>query len=165
MRWIHYQEVNEIVEKEHMQQALDILKGLTGIPPQGWYTGRDSPNTRRLVVEQGSLVYDSDYYGDDLPLWMRVGTSDGNSRTHLVIPYTLDTNDMRFATAQGFNSGEQFYQYLRDSFDVLYAEGAESPKMMSVGLRGFAHCSASSTTCNRAIGSGFAAVSISRATG
>ena len=136
LRWIHYQEVNEIVEKEHMQQALDILKGLTGIPPQGWYTGRDSPNTRRLVVEQGSLVYDSDYYGDDLPLWMRVGTSDGGTRTHLVIPYTLDTNDMRFATAQGFNSGEQFYQYLRDSFDVLYAEGAEAPKMMSIGL----HC-------------------------
>ena len=119
-----------------MQQALDIIKGLCGIKSQGWYTGRDSPNTRRLVVEQESLIYDSDYYGDDLPLWMRVNRPDGGSKMHLVVPYTLDTNDMRFATAQGFNSGEQFYQYLRDSFDVLYAEGEDAPKMMSVGL----HC-------------------------
>jgi putative urate catabolism protein len=136
LRWIHYQNVNEVVEREHMQQALDIIKGLTGIAPQGWYTGRDSPNTRRLVVEQDSLLYDSDYYGDDLPLWTPVATSEGGNKMHLVIPYTLDANDMRFATAQGFNSGEQFYQYLRDSFDVLYAEGEDMPKMMSVGL----HC-------------------------
>jgi len=136
LRWIHYQDVPETVEREHMQQALDSIKELCGITPQGWYTGRDSPNTRRLVVEQGSLLYDSDYYGDDLPLWTRVDTGAGASKLHLVIPYTLDTNDMRFATAQGFNSGEQFYQYLRDSFDVLYAEGKEAPKMMSIGL----HC-------------------------
>jgi putative urate catabolism protein len=136
LRWIHYQDVAEAVEREHMQQALDIIAQLTGKPCEGWYTGRDSPNTRRLVVEQGSLIYDSDYYGDDLPLWQRVETAGGEHRAHLVVPYTLDTNDMRFATAQGFNSGEQFYHYLRDSFDLLYAEGAQAPKMMSVGL----HC-------------------------
>lgn len=136
LRWIHYQDIDETTERAHMQQALDIITRLTGNAPLGWYTGRDSPNTRRLVVEQGGLLYDSDYYGDDLPLWMPIKTGDGEEKAHLVIPYTLDANDMRFATAQGFNSGEQFYQYLRDSFDVLYAEGEETPKMMSVGL----HC-------------------------
>jgi allantoinase len=136
LRWIHYQQVDEAVEREHMQQALDIIEQLTGTRPEGWYTGRDSPNTRRLVVEQGNLLYDSDYYGDDLPLWTQIETSSGDTRPHLVVPYTLDTNDMRFATAQGFNSGEQFYEYLRDSFDVLYAEGEHRPKMLSIGL----HC-------------------------
>jgi len=136
LRWIHYQDVAEAVEREHMQQALDIIEQMTGKPCEGWYTGRDSPITRRLVVEQGSLLYDSDYYGDDLPLWQQVETAAAERRAHLVVPYTLDANDMRFATAQGFNSGEQFYQYLRDSFDVLYAEGTQVPKMMSVGL----HC-------------------------
>ncbi len=136
LRWIHYQDVPEDIEREHMQQALAILTELTGQPPLGWYTGRDSPNTRRLVVEQGGLLYDSDYYGDDLPLWQRVETSSGEQKAHLVVPYTLDVNDMRFATPQGFNSGEQFFHYLRDSFDVLYAEGEQAPKMMSVGL----HC-------------------------
>jgi allantoinase len=136
LRWIHYQDIDEAVEREHMQQALDIITQLTGSTPLGWYTGRDSPSTRRLVVEQGGLLYDSDYYGDDLPLWQQVKTANGEDKTHLVIPYTLDVNDMRFATAQGFNSGEQFFQYLRDSFDVLYAEGAQTPKMMSIGL----HC-------------------------
>jgi putative urate catabolism protein len=136
LRWIHYQDVTEEVEREHMRQALEIIAQLTGKPCEGWYTGRDSPNTRRLVVEQGNLLYDSDYYGDDLPLWQQVETGSGDRRAHLIVPYTLDTNDMRFATPQGFNSGEQFFQYLRDSFDVLYAEGAEVPKMMSVGL----HC-------------------------
>ena len=136
LRWIHYQDIDEAVEREHMQEALDIITQLTGNTPLGWYTGRDSPNTRRLVVEQGGLLYDSDYYGDDLPLWRQVKTSFGEDKTHLVIPYTLDVNDMRFATAQGFNSGEQFFHYLRDSFDVLYAEGRQTPKMMSVGL----HC-------------------------
>ena len=136
LRWIHYQDVAEAVEREHMQQSLDIIEQMTGKPCEGWYTGRDSPITRRLVVEQGSLLYDSDYYGDDLPLWQQVETVAGERRAHLVVPYTLDANDMRFATAQGFNSGEQFYQYLRDSFDLLYAEGAQAPKMMSVGL----HC-------------------------
>jgi allantoinase len=119
-----------------MQQALALINELTGTTALGWYTGRDSPNTRRLVVEQGGLIYDSDYYGDDLPLWQQVKISNGESKSHLIVPYTLDTNDMRFATAQGFNSGDQFYQYLRDSFDVLYVEGEHSPKMMSVGL----HC-------------------------
>ena len=136
LRWIHYQDTDEITEREHMQNALDIIKQLTGVMPQGWYTGRDSPNTRRLLVENGNLLYDSDYYGDDLPFWTEVETSDGTAKPHLVVPYTLDTNDMRFATAQGFNSGEQFYQYLRDSFDVLYKEGESRPKMLSVGL----HC-------------------------
>ena len=136
LRWIHYQQVDAAIEREHMQQALDILSRLTGKRPEGWYTGRDSPNTRRLVVEQGGLLYDSDYYGDDLPLWTQVKTSAGQVKSHLVVPYTLDVNDMRFATPQGFNSGEQFFQYLRDSFDVLYAEGEHTPKMMSVGL----HC-------------------------
>ena len=136
LRWIHYQDIDIETERAHMQEALQLIKQLTGVAAQGWYTGRDSPNTRRLVAEQESLIYDSDYYGDDLPLWTRVTTPQGENKNHLVIPYTLDVNDMRFATAQGFNSGEQFYQYLRDSFDVLYAEGAKSPKMMSVGL----HC-------------------------
>ena len=136
LRWIHYQRVEAAVEREHMQQALDIIEKLTGSRPAGWYTGRDSPNTRRLLVEQGGLLYDSDYYGDDLPLWQTVQTSTGERKPHLVIPYTLDNNDMRFASAQGFNNGKQFYHYLRDSFDVLYAEGEQAPKMMSVGL----HC-------------------------
>jgi putative urate catabolism protein len=136
LRWIHYQDMDESLEREHMQQALDIITELCGSMPLGWYTGRDSPNTRRLLVEHGGLLYDSDYYGDDLPLWQQVETSGGERKNHLVVPYTLDTNDMRFATAQGFNSGEQFYQYLCDSFDVLYAEGARCPKMLSVGL----HC-------------------------
>ncbi len=135
LRWIHYQDVDENTERAHMREALRILKALTGELPQGWYTGRDSPNTRRLVAEHDHLIYDSDNYGDDLPFWTQVETSQG-SRPHLVIPYTLDCNDMRFATAQGFNSGEQFYQYLKDSFDVLYAEGERFPRMMSVGL----HC-------------------------
>ncbi len=130
LRWIHYQHVDEDIEREHMTQALDIIKQITGVMPLGWYTGRDSPNTRRLVVDQGELIYDSDYYGDDLPFWTKVKTSNGEEKSHLIVPYTLDTNDMRFATAQGFNSGEQFFQYLRDSFDVLYAEGATAPKMM-----------------------------------
>jgi peptidoglycan/xylan/chitin deacetylase (PgdA/CDA1 family) len=104
--------------------------------PVGWYTGRDSPNTRRLVVEHGGFEYDADYYGDELPFWATVETSDGRNVRHLVVPYTLDANDMRFATPQGFNAADQFFTYLRDSFDVLYAEGAERPKMMSIGM----HC-------------------------
>lgn len=139
-RWIHYQNVDEATEREHMRIAIDIQRQLTGSAPLGWYTGRDSPNTRRLVVEQGGFTYDSDYYGDDLPFWTDVTLSDGSSKPHLVVPYTLDSNDMRFATAQGFNTGEQFYQYLKDSFDVLYAEGdpqgQDRPKMLSIGM----HC-------------------------
>nr|WP_318385054.1 allantoinase PuuE [uncultured Enterobacter sp.] len=130
-RWIHYQHLDIQTERQHMQQAIEIHHALFGKKPLGWYTGRDSPNTRRLVVEQGDFLYDSDYYGDDLPFWTTV-----DSKPHLIVPYTLDANDMRFATAQGFNTAEQFYTYLKDSFDVLYEEGETSPKMMSVGM----HC-------------------------
>lgn len=130
-RWIDYQEVPEPVEREHLQRAVEIIRQLTGERPRGWYTGRTSPNTRRLVVEEGGFLYDADDYSDDLPFWTEVA-----AQPHLVVPYTLDANDMRFATAQGFNSGEQFFNYLRDAFDVLYAEGARTPRMMSIGL----HC-------------------------
>ena len=135
-RWIHYQNLDEATEREHLRIGVEIIKRLTGNAPQGWYTGRDSPNTRKLVVEHGGFVYDADYYGDELPFWTEVTTSDGRTVPHLVVPYTLDSNDMRFATPQGFNTGEQFFQYLKDSFDVLYAEGAERPKMLSIGM----HC-------------------------
>ncbi|HEX8741281.1 MAG TPA: allantoinase PuuE [Casimicrobiaceae bacterium] len=135
-RWIHYQEIDEATEREHMRIGVEIIRRMTGSAPLGWYTGRDSPHTRELVVEHGGFVYDADYYGDDLPFWTRVTTRDGREHMHLVVPYTLDTNDMRFASPQGFNSGDQFYAYLRDAFDVLYAEGQETPKMMSIGM----HC-------------------------
>jgi putative urate catabolism protein len=130
-RWIDYQYVPEAVEREHMQRAIEIHRRLTGERPLGWYTGRTSPNTRKLVVEDGGFVYDADDYNDDLPWYdTRYGSA------QLVVPYTLDANDMRFATAQGFNSGDQFFAYLKDSFDVLYDEGHRTPRMMSVGL----HC-------------------------
>ena len=139
-RWIHYQAMDEATEREHMRIGMEIIKELTGDMPLGWYTGRDSPNTRRLVVEHGGLLYDADYYGDDLPFWTEVEVTGGEKKPHLVVPYTLDSNDMRFATPQGFNTGEQFFQYLKDAFDVLYAEGDPSgqdqPKMLSVGM----HC-------------------------
>jgi putative urate catabolism protein len=135
-RWIHYQNIDPATERAHLDMAVEIHRTLTGVAPLGWYTGRDSPNTRRIVVEQGGFAYDSDYYGDDLPFWTEVQCSDGRRKPHLVVPYTLDTNDMRFATAQGFNTAGHFFDYLRDSFDVLYAEGAETPRMMSVGM----HC-------------------------
>ncbi|MBX3669874.1 MAG: allantoinase PuuE [Rhodocyclaceae bacterium] len=135
-RWIHYQNVDADSEREHMARAVAIQRALTGAAPLGWYTGRDSPATRRLVVEHGGFLYDSDHYGDDLPFWTTVRCADGRRLRHLVVPYTLDANDMRFATAQGFNTAEQFYAYLRDSFDVLYAEGEQSPKMLSIGM----HC-------------------------
>lgn len=140
LRWIHYQGMDEETERRHMREAVAVFREMTGFAPQGWYTGRDSPNTRRLVVEHGGFVYDSDYYGDDLPFWTDVDIAGGASKPHLVVPYTLDSNDMRFATPQGFNTGEQFFQYLKDSFDVLYAEGdpegLDRPKMLSVGM----HC-------------------------
>jgi allantoinase len=135
-RWIHYQNVDEATEREHMNIGVEIIKRLTGEAPLGWYTGRDSPNTRRLVVEHGGFLYDADYYGDDLPFWTVVQTSHGSEVPHLVVPYTLDTNDMRFAAPQGFNTGDHFFAYLKDAFDVLYAEGEERPKMMSIGM----HC-------------------------
>ena len=133
-RRIHYQSVPEDIERAHMRQCIKTFETLTGSRPLGWYTGRDSPRTRRLVVEEGGFLYDSDYYGDDLPFWMQVETSDGAMHPHLIVPYTLDTNDMRFATPQGFNTGDHFLAYLKDAFDVLYAEGEQTPRMLSVGL-------------------------------
>lgn len=130
-RWIDYRDVPEDLEREHLERAIEIIRSLTGERPLGWYTGRTSERTRALVVEEGGFLYDADDYNDDLPFWTQV-----NGKSHLVVPYTLDNNDMRFATPQGFNSGDQFYSYLRDAFDVLYAEGEHTPRMMSVGL----HC-------------------------
>src|SRR5438105_6069657 len=135
-RWIHYQNIDEATEREHMRIAIDIIKRITGDAPRGWYTGRDSPNTRRLVVEHCGFLYDADYYGDDLPFWTEVQVSGGQRTPHLIVPYTLDSNDMRFASPQGFNTGDQFFAYLKDSFDVLYAEGEDRPKMLSIGM----HC-------------------------
>jgi allantoinase len=135
-RWISYQNVDEATEREHLRIGMEIIQRLTGERPLGWYTGRDSPNTRRLVVDHGGFAYDSDYYGDDLPFWTQVTRTDGTTVPHLVVPYTLDTNDMRFALPQGFSQGDDFYTYLRDSFDLLYAEGDEAPKMLSIGM----HC-------------------------
>jgi allantoinase len=135
-RWISYQQVDEATEREHMRLAIEAIERLTGERPLGWYTGRDSPNTRRLVADWGGFEYDSDHYGDDLPFWTKVRKSDGTVVPHLVVPYTLDANDMRFALPQGFAQAEDFFVYLRDSFDALYAEGAETPRMMSIGM----HC-------------------------
>lgn len=135
-RWIHYQNVDEATERAHMALALERITALTGERPLGWYTGRDSPNTRRLVADDGGLLYDADYYGDDLPFWTRVRRTDGQEVSHLVVPYTLDTNDMRFALPQGFSHGDPFFAYLKDSFDLLYAEGGERPAMLSIGM----HC-------------------------
>ena len=130
-RWIDYQNVKKSVEKKDMKLAIKKLKKIFGERPIGWYTGRCSPNTRDLVFEDGGFLYDSDSYSDDLPYWEYK-----KNKKQLIIPYTLDNNDMRFATNQGFNSGDQFYTYLKDSFDALYEEGKAAPKMMSVGL----HC-------------------------
>ena len=130
-RWIDYQNFSKAKEKEHMKMAINSIKKIFGERPLGWYTGRCSPNTLDLVIDEGGFLYCSDSYSDDIPYWVRKG-----KKKQLIIPYTLDNNDMRFATNQGFNSGEQFYTYLKDSFDTLYNEGKTSPKMMSIGL----HC-------------------------
>lgn len=148
-RWVDHQFMPEAEERRHVQRAIEIHAEATGARPLGWYTGRNSPNTRRLVREAGGFLYDSDSYADDLPYWHGAedaaapaastggaASGDASPPPHLIIPYTLDANDMRFATPQGFNSGEQFFAYLRDAFDCLYAEGAQRPRMMSVGL----HC-------------------------
>ena len=139
-RWISYQNMDEALEREHMRLGMDALTQLTGERPLGWYTGRDSPNTHRLVADYGGFEYDSDYYGDDLPFWMEVQKTDGLVVPQLIVPYTLDTNDMRFSSAQGFAQGDDFFTYLKDSFDVLYAEGDpagdDAPKMLSIGM----HC-------------------------
>jgi putative urate catabolism protein len=130
-RWLDYQFVDIATERQHMALAVAAIERLTGHRPLGWYTGRDSPNTRRLVVEHGGFLYDADSYADDLPYWQNV-----DGRAHLVVPYTLDCNDMRFATSAGFSTGEEFFAYLCDAFDVLYREGERTPRMMSIGL----HC-------------------------
>jgi allantoinase len=140
-RWIHHQHMSETRERRHIAIATQIVRDLTeGQWPLGWYTGRDSPNTKRLVADQGGYLYDNDYYGDDLPFWMPVTQSDGKVLQRLILPYTLDTNDMRFASMQGFNTGDHFYTYLKDAFDVLYAEGdpagQDRPKMLTIGM----HC-------------------------
>jgi allantoinase len=128
-RWIDHQTMPIEEERAHVRRAIAAIEQASGQRPLGWYTGRNSLNTRALVVEEGGFLYDSDAYNDDLPYWVTV-----DGKPHLVIPYTLDNNDMKFAVAQGFNSGDQFFAYLKDAFDVLYEEGADSPKMMSVGL-------------------------------
>ena len=130
-RWIDYQHVPEAIELEHLQKAIEIHTAVTGSRPDGWYLGRCSPNSHRLAAEHGNFIYNADTYADELPYWdYQFG------EPQLMVPYTLDVNDMRFATPQGFNSGDQFYTYMKDSFDMLLAEGEYSPKMMSVGL----HC-------------------------
>lgn len=131
LKWINYQNIPKDEERKHILSAIDIHRRVTGDRPLGWYTGRTSPNTRDLVREIGGFVYDADSYADDLPYWVK-----DYEQPYLIVPYTLDVNDMRFATHQGFNAGDQFFNYLKDSFDVLYAEGRDAPKMMSVGL----HC-------------------------
>ena len=143
-RWIHYQVVDEATERAHLRQMVEFIEQLTGtkhgargaIHGVGWYTGRDSPNTLRLVADHGGFEYDSDHYGDDLPFWMKVAKSDGTVAPQLIVPYTLDANDMRFCLPQGFAQAEDFFIYLRDSFDALYVEGDTAPKMLSVGM----HC-------------------------
>ena len=128
-RWINYHGVAEEIEREHLHMAIEIHRRICGSRPLGWYTGRTGENTRRLINEEGGFLYDADDYSDDLPFWSKV-----TPQPHLIVPYTLDVNDMRFAVPHGFCTGGQFYEYLRDSFDTLYRE--ETPKMMSVGL----HC-------------------------
>lgn len=131
-RWIDYADMPVDAEREHMQKAIEIHKRITGTRPLGWYTGRTSENTRQLVADDGGFLYDADDYSDDLPFWSKLVTK----HPHLIVPYTLDANDMRFATPQGFNTADHFFHYLKDTFDTLYAEGETAPKMMSVGL----HC-------------------------
>ncbi|MGA8203449.1 MAG: allantoinase PuuE [Woeseiaceae bacterium] len=127
-RWIDYQRIDEATERAHLARAIDVHTRVTGSRPLGWYLGRCSPRSHRLVAEEGGFLYNADSYADDLPYWDCT-----HSAPQLIVPYTLDANDMRFATAQGFNSGQQFFDYLKDAFDVLYREGS---RMMSVGL----HC-------------------------
>ena len=140
-RWIHYQHMSEADERRHIEIGTQIIRDMTkGQWPLGWYTGRDSPHTKRLVADHGGYEYDSDHYGDDLPFWMPVEKSDGSTMQRLIVPYTLDTNDMRFASMQGFNTGDHFFNYLKDAFDVLYEEGdpqgQNRPKMLNIGM----HC-------------------------
>ena len=133
-RWIDYQHMSIEHEREFLQKAIEIHETVTGSKPLGFYLGRSSPNTHKLVSEEDCFIYQADSYADDLPYWDDVGNESGKQQ--LFVPYTLDSNDMRFATPQGFNSGDQFFSYLKDSFDYLYEEGATQPKMLSIGL----HC-------------------------
>src|SRR5271165_5470632 len=131
LKWIDYKDMPESEERAHLAEAIRIHTSTTGERPFGWYTGRNSMNTLRAVLEEGGFLYSSDSYADDLPYWIK-----GPKGPHLIIPYTLDANDMRFINAQGFGDANEFFAYLKDAFDVLHAEGGRSPKMMSVGL----HC-------------------------
>jgi len=131
LKWIDYGQMPEADERAHLRDAIRIHTEVTGDRPLGWYTGRSSINTLKLVMDEGGFLYSSDSYADDLPYWAH-----GPKGPHLIIPYTLDANDMRFVNAQGFAHGDDFFVYLRDAFDMLYAEGESAPKMMSVGL----HC-------------------------
>lgn len=131
LKWIEYRDVPEVEERAHLREAIRIHKEVTGERPLGWYTGRSSANTLKLVMEDGGFLYSSDSYADDLPYWIK-----SERGAHLIIPYSLDANDMRFINAQGFAHGEDFFRYLKDSFDQLYDEGVDAPKMMTVGL----HC-------------------------
>ena len=131
LKWINYNGIPKDIERTHMQKAIELQIKMCGSRPLGWYTGRTSENTRKLVAEEGGFLYDSDDYSDDLPFWSKV-----ESKPHLIIPYTLDVNDMRFATNQGFNTSDHFFNYLMDTFNTLYNEGSTHPKMMSIGL----HC-------------------------
>jgi allantoinase len=139
-RWTLYQNLDPELEREHMHKGMEIISRLTGQRALGWYTGRDSPNTHRLVADYGGFEYDSDYYGDDLPFWMKVQKTSGEVVPQLIVPYTLDCNDMRFALPQGYSHADPFFQYLKDAFDTLYAEGdpagLDQPAMMSIGM----HC-------------------------
>ena len=137
LRWIHHQHMGADRERQHIELAAELIRGLTGGQwPFGWYTGRDSPNTKRLVLEHGGFEYDSDHYGDDLPFYLPVDMGEGRIQRQLIVPYTLDANDMKFSSPAGFANGEDFSRYLIDTFDVLYEEGAELPRMMSIGM----HC-------------------------
>lgn len=131
LKWIDYRDMPEKEERAHFREAIEIHTEVTGERPLGWYTGRTSDNSLKIVMEEGGFLYSSDSYADDLPYWLR-----GPKGPHLIIPYTLDANDMRFTNAQGFAHGDDFFVYLRDAFDTLYAEGEHAPKMMSIGL----HC-------------------------
>jgi allantoinase len=135
-RWIHYQAAEEAFEREHMRKCVEAITRVCGERPLGWYTGRDSPNTERLVADEGGFEYHSDHYGDDLPFYTKVARSDGATVPMLVLPYTLDCNDMRFSLPQGYSHADPFFQYMKDSFDTLYAEGQNCPRMMNIGL----HC-------------------------
>jgi putative urate catabolism protein len=131
LKWIDYKDTPEAGERAHLAEAIRIHTEVTGERPLGWYTGRNSVNTLKAILDEGGFLYSSDSYADDLPYWVK-----GPKGPHLIIPYALDANDMRFINPQGFGSGDEFYNYLKDAFDVLYAEGEDAPKMMSVGL----HC-------------------------